>query len=163
MKVEWADGSHWRRITLTHADLPYFDPLTFNIPLRKRPRPWTFSAAGSTSTRSGYLHPNYWFEHQGFKFFVVMGHEKKDFPSETDLVNNLGWGFYTSPSLVALSPEGILVAVQESKGKDEIHLGLHIYYLRIKGKVPSEELLRPFLKGEVTTFGFDPKGIMADW
>ena len=81
-----------------------------------------------------------------------MSHEQADFPTETDLTKMLERHIPGAPDAQpVLSPDGTMVTLYGPAYSRTTALDVEIWILTVNGKKPSPSLLKPFLRGKITT------------
>ena len=148
LDVTWEDGSLLRHVLWTSRRHETYGIL--DVPLKARPRPFRDSYSGYTSIRYGPYQPAFERHKDGVRMDVTMGHEREDFPSEEDLMIFLSDAWYSDPSHVAVSSNGVLAMLHVSVASPRhIRANIDIYYLTVNGETPEPHVLAPFIKGEI--------------
>jgi hypothetical protein len=125
---------------------------SLGIPLRKRPEPFTQSFWGLTITKYGPYQPACVHRRNGADWHVVMAHEQADFPNEEQLIAFLRRSIPGQPHAnPVLSPDGAMAWLYGPSYSKTTSLCFEIWYLTVKGKRPAPALLKPFLRGILTT------------
>jgi hypothetical protein len=146
LTVRWDPGDLVRQVTFDSDEVR----TTMRIPLRNRPRPWTSSDAGVTSTRYGPYQPACNHREGEKVWHVTMEHEQLNFPTVADLTAQLSWPWYSDPSWTAVSADGTVVRVQYDAHPTTPSLNIDVLRLTVNGAPPTASVMEPFLKGEIT-------------
>ena len=148
LDVTWEDGSLLRQVHWTNKKVQSSG--VFDVALRERHRPFEYSYPGCTSFYYGPYQPALEYHRGGVRVDVTMSHERNEFPSEEDMLTKLNSAWYSDPERVAVSSNGVLVALDVSAASPRhICVNISIYYLTVNGASPEQHVLKPFLKGDI--------------
>ena len=147
LKVVWQPESLYRFVLWNSP----VTNLSFRIRLRKRPHPWkTVEFGDIRCTYYGPYQPAATFrDGSGQSWTIVMSHEIVEYTSVHDLIANLK--YYQKSEYYALDSSGTMVVARLHRDPLGNSFGLNVYYLRINGRIPSVDVLVPFLSGVINS------------
>ncbi len=145
--LTWFENSLVRRVSWQRQD----EGFSFDIGLKKRGLPWTYTAAGVTQTMYGPYQPSFRFQGTSGSWAVVMSQEQVDFPTDQDLVNMLKWPYYADSKTWALSADGTFADLRVNRSSAGNSLGITLDRLTVRGAPPKPKTLEPFIRGRITT------------
>jgi hypothetical protein len=143
MEMSWDERSSTGKIWFRSDNIE--DSFSMNL----IPRSGTGFTSGTESTgittRSGYYQPAGFRDYEGTRSIVFVDHGTMDFPSSKDMQLTLGKGGWSRDSVRALSRDGILVICDI----EEQDWNFEVFRLTMRGLPIRDELLRPYLHGNV--------------
>jgi len=146
--VYWNPGELHRFVTWQENDRGF----SLGVPLRTRSKPFVYSWGGEAMTRYGPYQPACVHNRDGTDWHIQMSHEQADFPSKEQLTKMLTRSIPGRPHAhPVLSTDGTMVVLRSPLFSGGDTLDVQIWMLTVAGKKPSPELLKPFLRGNITT------------
>lgn len=97
------------------------------------------------------------------KQHLLISHEIYNFPNEDTLVNFLQSPFYGARERNLLTETGVFICVYTKTSPHYYSVGVDIYQLRVKDRVPSEILLRPYVHGTFKWVGNTSADLFFQW
>jgi hypothetical protein len=145
--LSWFEYSLVRRVNWKSQD----EGFPFEIGLRKRGSPWTYTDAGVTQTMYGPYQPSFRIRDSSDSWAITMSQEQVDFPTDQDLVKMLQWPYYAKSDSWALSTDGTLAQLRVDRSPAGNSLDVKLDRLTVRGAPPKPSILAPFLRGRINT------------
>jgi hypothetical protein len=145
-ELSWFEGSLVRSVSWQSRQGGF----PFEIPLKKRGSPWTYTDAGVTQTMYGPYQPSLRLGSSGELWAITMSQEQVDFPTEQDLVNMLRWPYYAESDAWALSADGTIAQLRVDLSAAGNSLDIKLDRLTVRGDPPKPGTLAPFIRGRIT-------------